>query len=168
MLALLLAASLSCPRMLEVDPREWKEALLKAAPGSKEQGQLLEQLGLRPVPGGEAVPDAECAEEPVVRGIDLLPASITGGKDLVVHARFEICADEGESHFWSQRIAVLKALRGGAYCKLGGEDPSIDAPASDVCGGPDRPPRALKLLRLTSGRKNIGCVRLRTSCSTPI
>src|SRR6267142_854003 len=50
MLALLLAASLSCPRMLEVDPKEWKEALLKAAPGSKEQGQLLEQLGFRPGP----------------------------------------------------------------------------------------------------------------------
>jgi hypothetical protein len=155
MIFLLLAASLSCPRMLQVDPKEWKEALLKAAPGSKEQGQLLEQLGLRPVPpAADAVPDAECAEEPVVRGVDLLPASVTGGRDLVVHVRFEMCADEGESHFWSQRIAVLKALRGGAYCKLGGEDPSIDAPASDVCGGPDRPPRLLKLVRLTSRRRD--------------
>jgi len=155
MLALLLAASLSCPRMLEVDPKEWKEALLKAAPGSKEQGQLLEQLGFRPVPPpGDAAPEAECAEEPVVRGIDLLPASVTGGKDLVVHARFELCADEGDAHFWSQRIAVLKALRGGAYCKLGGEDPSIDAAASDVCGGPDRLPRLLKLVRLTSRRRD--------------
>jgi hypothetical protein len=155
MLALLLAASLSCPRMLEVDPKEWKEALLKAAPGSKEQGQLLDQLGFRPVPpAGDEVPDAECAEEPVVRGIDLLPASVTGGKDLVVHARFELCADEGQAHFWSQRIAVLKAVRGGAYCKLGGDDLSIDAPASDVCGGPDRPPRLLKLVRLTSRRRD--------------
>jgi hypothetical protein len=155
MLALLLAASLSCPRMLEVDPREWKEALLKAAPGSKEQGQLLQQLGFRPVPpAGDATPDAECAEEPVVRGVDLLPASVTGGKDLVVHVRLEMCADEGTSHFWSQRIAVLKALRGGAYCKLGGEDVSIDAPASDVCGGPDRLPRLVKLVRLTSRRRD--------------
>ncbi|MFL5311658.1 MAG: hypothetical protein ACJ79H_14500 [Myxococcales bacterium] len=155
MLALLLAASVACPRMLEVDPREWKAALLRAAPGSKEQGQLLLQLGFRPVPPpGEAAPDAECAEEPVVRAIDLLPASVTGGRDLVVHVRLDMCADEGTSHFWSQRIAVLKALRGGAYCKLGGEDPSIDAPASDVCGGPDRPPRLLKLVRLTSRRRD--------------
>src|SRR3954468_1937279 len=110
MIALLLAASLSCPRMLQVEPKDWKEALLRAAPGSKEQGQLLEQLGLRPVPAGDAVPDAECAEEPVVRGVDLLPASMTGGKDLIVHVRFELCADQAESHFWSQRIAVLKAL----------------------------------------------------------
>ena len=101
----------------------------------------------------DQVPDAECAEEPVVRGIDLLPASVTGGKDLVVHARFELCAEEGQ-HFWSQRIAVLKAVRGGAYCKLGGEDPSVDAPANDVCGGPDRPPRLLKLVRLTSRRRD--------------
>src|SRR5256714_9785628 len=155
MIALLLAASLSCPRMLQVDPKEWREALLKAAPGSKEQGQLLEQLGFRPVPPpGDAAPEAECAEEPVVRGIDLLPASVTGGKDLVVHARFELCADEGQAHFWSQRMAVLKAVRGGAYCKLGGEDPSVDAPANDVCGGPDRPPRLLKLVRLTSRRRD--------------
>jgi hypothetical protein len=155
MLALLIAASLVCPRMLEVDPKEWKQALLKAAPGSKEQGQLLEQLGFRPVPpAGEAAPDADCAEQPVVRGVDLVQARLTGGKDLLVHVRLELCADEGESHFWSQRIAVLKPLRGGAYCKLGGEDPSIDAPASDVCGGPDRPPRLLKLVRLTSGRRD--------------
>jgi hypothetical protein len=154
-LGLVVAASLSCPRMLEVDPKEWKDALLKSAPGSKEQGQLLEQLGFRPVPpsGGEA-PDAECAEEPVVRGIDLVPASLTGGKDLVLHVRLEMCADEGESHFWSQRIAVLKPLRGGAYCKLGGEDLSMDAPASDVCGGPDRLPRLVKVVRLTSRRRD--------------
>jgi len=155
MLALLIAASLGCPRMLEVDPKEWKQALLKAGPGSREQAELLEQLGLRPVPpAGDAAPDADCAEQPVVRGVELLPASLTGGKDLLVHVRLELCADEGGSHFWSQRIAVLKPLRGGAYCKLGGEDLSIDAPASDVCGGPDRPPRALKLLRLTSGRRD--------------
>ncbi|HEX9575646.1 MAG TPA: hypothetical protein VF994_16240 [Myxococcales bacterium] len=155
MLAVLIAALMGCPRMLEVDPKEWKEALLKAAPGSKEQGQLLEQLGFRPVPpAGDAAPDAECAEQPVVRGVDLVRASVTGGKDLLVHVRLELCADEGESHFWSQRIAVLKALRGGAYCKLGGEDPSMDAPASDVCGGPDRPPRSVKLVRLTSGRRD--------------
>src|SRR5438128_10296850 len=100
MLALLLAASLSCPRVLEVDPIEWKEALLKAAPGSKEQGQLLQQLGLRPVPpAGDAAPDAECAEEPVVRGVDRLPASVTCGKVLVVDVRQEMCDDEGWSQF---------------------------------------------------------------------
>jgi hypothetical protein len=155
MIALVLAASMLCPRMLEVDPKEWKEALFKAAPGSKQQAQLLEQLGLRPLPpAGEAAPDAECAEQPVVRAIELLPASVTGGKDLLLHVRLELCAGEGESHFWSQRIAVLKPLRGGAYCKLGGEDPSLDAPASDVCGGPDRPPRLIKLVRLTSGRRD--------------
>jgi hypothetical protein len=155
MLPLLIAALIGCPRMLEIDPKEWKQALLKAAPGSKEQGQLLEQLGFGPVPpAGEAAPDAECADQPVVRGVDLLQASLTGGKDLVVHVRLELCAGEGESHFWSQRIAVLKPLRGGAYCKLGGEDPSIDAPASDVCGGPDRQPRAVKVVRLTSGRRD--------------
>jgi hypothetical protein len=49
---------------------------------------------------------------------------------------------------------VLKALRGGAYCKLGGEDVSIDAAASDVCGGPDRLPRLVKLVRLTSRRRD--------------
>jgi hypothetical protein len=155
MIALLVAASLSCPRMLEVDPKEWRQALLKAAPGSKEQAQLLEQLGLRKVPPGDGVaPESECAEEPAVRAVDLLPASLTGGKDLVVHVRFELCADEGDSHFWSQRIAVLKPLRGGAYCKLGGEDPSMDAPASDVCGGPDRAPRSIKLVRLTRARRD--------------
>jgi hypothetical protein len=141
--------------MLEIDPKEWKQALLNAAPGSKEQGQLLEQLGFRPVPpAGDAAPDAECADQPVVRGVDFLQASLTGGKDLVVHVRLELCAAEAESHFWSQRIAVLKPLRGGAYCKLGGEDPSIDAPASDVCGGPDRAPRLLKLVHLTSRRRD--------------
>ena len=155
MLALLIAASLSCPRMLQVVPTEWREALLKAAPGSKEQRQLLEQLGLRPLPlAGDAAPDAECAEEPVVRAVELLPASVTGRKDLLVHVRFELCSGEAESHFWSQRIAVLRPLRGGAYCRLGGEDPSLDAPAGDVCGGPDRPPRLLKLIRLTSGRRD--------------
>ncbi len=155
MLALLLAASLACPRMLEVIPKEWREALLKAAPGSKEQRQLLEQLGLRPLPrAGEVAPDAECAEQPVVSAVDLLPASVTGRKDLLVQVRFELCAGEGEAHFWSQRIAVLKPLRGGGYCRLGGEDPSLDAPAGDLCGGPDRPPRLLKLVRLTSGRRD--------------
>src|SRR5712664_2887061 len=104
MLALLIAASLGCPRMLEVDPKEWKQALLKAGPGSREQAELLEQLGLRPVPrAGDAAPDADCAEQPVVRGVELLPASLTGGKDLLVHVRLELCADEGGSHFWSQR-----------------------------------------------------------------
>ena len=151
MLALVIAASVVCPRVVQVDPREWREALLKAAPGSKEQAQLLEQLGVRAVPpANDLVPDSECVEQPVVRGVDLIPASVTGGKDLLVHARFEMCADEGDSHFWSQRFAVLKPVRGGGYCKLDGEDPSMDAPASDVCGGPDKPPRAAKLVRLTS------------------
>jgi hypothetical protein len=152
MVALLLATSVACPAKLDIDPGQWKEALLKAAPGSKEQADLVEQLGLPKVPAEDAAPDAECADQPAVRGIDLVPASLTGGKDLIVHLRFELCADEGQSHFWSQRIAVLKALPGGGYCKLGGEDPSIDAPASDVCGGPDRAPRQLKLVRLTSRR----------------
>lgn len=154
MLALLLAASVACPQKLGVDPKQWKEALLKAAPGSKEQAELVERLGLRKVPAEEAAPDAECAEEPVVRSVELLPANLTGGKELIVHARFEMCAEEGQSHFWSQRIAVLKAVPGGGYCKLGGEDLSVDAAASDVCGGPDRPPRAIKLVRLTSGRRD--------------
>ena len=55
---------------------------------------------------------------------------------------------------YAAKSRVLKALRGGAYCKLGGEDPSIDAAASDVCGGPDRLPRLLKLVRLTSRRRD--------------
>jgi hypothetical protein len=153
MVALLLAASL-CPARLEVDPNRWKEALLKAAPGSKEQADLLEQLGLRKVPVEDVAPDVECAEQPAVRRVDLVPASMTGGKEMIVHVRFEMCADEAQSHFWSQRIAVLKALPGGGYCKLGGEDPSIDAPASDVCGGPDGAPRELKLVRLTNRRRD--------------
>src|SRR5437764_905171 len=169
LLAMLLALA-SCPQKLEVDPREWKEALLKAQPGSEEQQKALQQMGFRKVPSGsDLVPDAECIDQPVVKGVDLFPARLTemhaktaarpdtaaaARKDLVVQARFELCAEEPQAHFWSQRIAVLEALPGGGFCKLGGEDPSIDAPASDVCGGPSALPRTFKFVRLTSAQRD--------------
>ena len=48
----MLLALASCPQKLEVDPREWKEALLKAQPGSEEQQKVLQQMGFRKVPSG--------------------------------------------------------------------------------------------------------------------
>ena len=149
----MVAAAAVCPQKLDIDPREWKEALINAAPGSKEQAALIEQLGFRKVPSGsDLIPDAECIEQPVVKGVDLFPAKLTGRKDMVVQARFEMCAEEPQAHFWSLRIAVLRPLPGGGSCRLGGEDPSIDAPASDVCGGPSGLPRTFEFVRLTGAQ----------------
>jgi hypothetical protein len=154
MLALVLAAAVLCPQKLELDPKQWSEALQKAEPGSAEQARLIDQMGLRKVPSGsDLIPDADCGEQPKVLRIELLPAKLTGGKDLIVRARFEMCADEPQSHFYSERMAVLATVPGG-YCKLGGLDLGIDTPASDACGGPPRPPRSISLEHLTSAERD--------------
>src|SRR5437879_4234541 len=73
----MVAAAAVCPQKLDIDPPEWKEALINAAPGSKEQAALIEQLGFRKVPSGsDLIPEAECIEQPVVKGVDLLLAKL--------------------------------------------------------------------------------------------
>jgi len=168
--ALALLAAFACPedQKLRLDLKEWKAALLAAKPGSDEQHFALAALRFQSVPGDNA-PDAECADKPVVEGVDLFSANLTGQDDKLVQARFRVCKGDKENETQALRIAVLVPLPDGRLCKLEGEDLSIDQRASDKpCENPGKLPRTLDFVELTQkGRKVVQTKDQSGSCGDP-
>ena len=170
MVALALLAAFACPedQKLRLDLKAWKAALLAAQPGSDDQHRSLAALRFQSVPGDDA-PEAECAERPVVEGIDIFEANLTGQKDKLVQARFRVCKGDKENETQALRIASLVPLPGGQLCKLEGEDLSVDRRANDKpCENPGKLPRTLDFVELTQpGRKVVQTRDHSGSCGDP-
>jgi hypothetical protein len=168
-LAALLAA-FTCPedQKLRLDLKEWKTAMRAAQPGSDEQHFALAALRFQSVPGDNA-PDAECADKPVLEGVDLFEANLTGQMDKVVQARFRVCKGDKQNETQALRIAVVVPLADGRLCKLAGEELSIDQRASDrPCEKPGKLPRTLDFVELTAkGRKVVQTTDQGGSCDDP-
>src|SRR4029077_10763886 len=109
--ALLLAAAFACPEdhKLQRDLKEGRSAVLAAQPGSDEQHFALAALRFQSVPG-DNTPDADCADKPVLEGVDLFEASLTGEKDKLVQARFPVCKGDKQNETQALRIAVVVPL----------------------------------------------------------
>ena len=168
--ALALLAAFACPedQKLRVDLKAWKVALLKAPPGSDDQHRSLAALRFQSVPGDDA-PEAECAQTPVVEGVDIFEANLTGQKDKLVQARLRVCKGDKENETQALRIASLVPLPDGQLCKLEGEDLSIDRRASDKpCENAGKLPRTIDFLELTQpGRKVVQTKDQSGSCDDP-
>jgi hypothetical protein len=168
--ALALLAAFTCPedQQLRLDLKAWKAALLSAKPGSDDQHRSLAALRFLSVPGDNA-PEAECAETPVVEGVDIFEANLTGQKDKLVQARFRVCKGDKENETQALRIASLVPLPDGRVCKLEGEDLSVDRRASDrPCENPGKLPRTFDFLELTQqGRKVVQAKDQSGSCGDP-
>jgi len=168
--ALLLAAAFACPedQKLQLDLKEWKSAILAAQPGSDEQHFALAALRLQSVPG-DNTPDADCADKPVIEGVDIFNANLTGQNDKLVQARFRACKGDKENETQAVRIAVVVPLANGQLCKLEGVDLSLDQRASDKpCENAAKLPRTLDFLELTQkGRKVVQTKDQSGSCEDP-
>lgn len=170
LLSLALLAAFTCPedQKLRLDLKEWKAAMLAATPGSDEQHYALAALRFQSVPGNDA-PEADCADKPVLEGVDIFDANLTGMKDKLVQARFRVCKGDKENDTHALRIAAVVPLPGGQLCKLGGEDLSIDQRASDrPCENPGKLPRTLDFVELTkAGRRVVQTKDQSGSCADP-
>ncbi len=169
MLAVLaLLAAFTCPadQKLKLDLKAWRAALLKAEPGSDEQKYGIRALRLQSIHGDA---EAECADKPVIEGIDVFEANLTGEKDKVVQIRARSCKGDKENETQSLRIADVVPLPGGQLCKLEGEDLSLDQRASDrPCENPAKLPRTFDLVELTQpGRKAVQTKDQSGSCDDP-
>jgi hypothetical protein len=168
--ALILAAAFACPddQKLRLDLKEWKAAMMAAKPGSDEQHYALAALRFQSVPG-DNTPEAECGDKPVLEGVDLFEANLTGQKDKLVQARFRVCKGDKANETQALRIAVVVPLADGQLCKLEGEDLSLDQRASDrPCENPGKLPRTLALLEVTQqGRKVVQTKDQSGSCGDP-
>src|SRR3954471_7654263 len=165
---LALVAAFTCPddQKLKLDLKAWRAALLKAEPGSDEQKYGIRALRLQSIHGDA---EAECADKPVIEGIDVFEANLTGEKDKLVQIRARSCKGDKENETQSLRIADLVALPDGQLCKLEGEDLSVDQRASDrPCENPGKLPRTLDLVELTRpGRKVVQTRDQAGSCDDP-
>jgi len=170
MIALLLATAFACPQdqKLEVDLKAWKAAMLAARPGTDDQLYTLAALRLQSVPGDNA-PEAPCARKPVIEGIDIFEANLTGERDKLVQARFRVCKGDKENETQALRIAILVPLADGQLCKLDGEDLSLDQRASDKpCENAGKLPRTLDFVELTrKGRRVVQTTDQSGSCDDP-
>ena len=169
MILLALLAAFTCPddQKLNVDLKAWKAALLKAAPGSDEQKYGIRALRLQPIHGDA---EADCADKPIVEGVDIFEANLTGEKDKLVQVRARTCKGDKENETQSLRIADLVPLTGsGQLCKLEGEDLSVDQRATDrPCENPGKLPRTLDLVELTqAGHKVVQTKDQSGSCEDP-
>ena len=168
--ALALLAAFACPedQKLRLDLKEWKAALVAAKPGSDEQHYALAALRFRSVPGDDA-PEADCADKPVLEGVDVFEANLTGEKDKLVQARFRVCRGDKENETQALRIAAVVPLPDGQLCKLEGEDLSIDQRASDrPCENPGKLPRTLDFVELVRpGRRVVQTRDQSGSCGDP-
>ena len=75
---------------------------------------------------GDNTPEADCADKPVLEGVDLFEANLTAQKDKLVQARFRVCKGDKANETQALRIAVVVPLADGQLCKLEGEDLSLD------------------------------------------
>ena len=168
--ALALLAAFACPedQKLRLDLKEWKAAMLAARPGSDEQHYALAALRFQSVPEDDA-PEADCADKPVLEGVDVFEANLTGEKDKLVQARFRLCKGDRRNETQALRIAALVPLPDGQLCKLEGEDLSIDQRASDrPCEKPGKLTRALDFVELIRpGRKLVQTRDQSGSCDDP-
>ncbi|HZX95581.1 MAG TPA: hypothetical protein VFE90_13750 [Myxococcales bacterium] len=168
--AVALLAAFICPgdQKLRLDLKEWKAALLKAEPGSDEQKYAVRALRFQSIPG-DAGPEADCADKPVIEGVDVFEANLTGEKDKLVQVRARACKGDKENETQSLRIADLVPLAEGQLCKLEGADLSVDQRASDrPCENPGKLPRTLSLVELTQkGRKVVQTRDQAGSCDDP-
>jgi hypothetical protein len=168
--ALALLAAFACPedQKLRVDLKAWKAALIAAPAGSDDQHRSLAALRFPSVPGDDA-PEADCAQTPVVEGVDIFEANLTGQKDKLVQVRFRVCKGDKENETQALRIASVVPLPDGQLCKLEGEDLSVDRRASDKpCENPGKLPRTLDFLELTQqGRKVVQVKDQGGSCADP-
>ncbi len=155
MLALLIAAALTCPddQVIGLDLPAWRAQLLKDAPGSHEQHAEMAALRMQTVPQGTDAED-ECIDHPRVEGVDVFEANLTGQHDKLVQVRLRLC--KGTPQEWqSLRIALLLPLGGTKWCLFGGDDLSVDQSARNKpCEGAAKLPRTLAF-RDAGGRRLI-------------
>jgi hypothetical protein len=170
LIALALAAAFVCPedQKLRLDLKEWKAAMLAAKPGTDEQHFALAALRFQSVPGDDA-PEADCADQPVLEGVDLFEAHLTGQDDKLVQARFRVCKGDKANETQALRVAVVLPIGGGQLCKLAGEDLSVDRRANDrPCENAGKLPRTLDFVELTQrGRKVVQTKDQSGSCDDP-
>jgi hypothetical protein len=157
MLALLLAAAaLACPddQIISLDLKAWKQALLKDAPGSDEQHAEMAALRIKTVPEGNDG-DAPCFDKPVVEGVDLFDANLTGQHDKLVQMRFRMC--RGTPDEWqSLRIATIVPISERSFCLLAGEDLSVDrALKNRACDKPGKLPLTLAFREVVEKGRNV-------------
>lgn len=169
MLPLLLAAAISCPsdQIIGLDLKPWKAAILADRPGSDEQHAEMAALRMKTVPEGNQG-DADCFDQPVVEGVDIFEANLTGEKDKLVQVRFRMC--KGTPDEWqSLRLAVLVPLPEKKFCLLGGEDLSVDQSVRNrACDAPGKLPMTVGFKELIEkGRKVIERRDEQGSCSDP-
>src|SRR3981189_3157130 len=127
--ALILAAAFVCPedQKLRLDLKEWKAAMGAAKPGSDEQHYALAALRFQSVPG-DNTPEADCADKPVLEGVDVFEGGLTGQKDKLVQARFRVCKGDKANETQALRIAVLVPLADGQRCTRRGRGPLSGQP----------------------------------------
>ncbi len=149
-----------CPagQRVKVSLTAWKQALLKAKPGSPEQRKALEDLHFDPVaPESVEEWEPECLLTPRVKGVDLFPARLSGGAqpDTVVQGRFESCEESDAVRRQTLRIAVLRPLGKDEYCAVGGRELGFEQDArSEPCvGTPAKLPRLFFFVNLTDARR---------------
>ncbi|MGZ6144087.1 MAG: hypothetical protein ACXWLM_12165 [Myxococcales bacterium] len=167
MVALLIAAAAACPsdRVIGLELKPWKARLLSAAPGSDEQRADMAALGIKTVPEDNDS-KADCATKPVLEGIDVFDANLTGRPDKVVQLRFRLC--KGTPDEWhSLRVAVLASLEGNRFCLLDGADLSADYSVRNrPCENPGELPMTLAFKEvIQKGRKVIETQTEGGSCS---
>ncbi len=166
----LLAAAFVCPedQRLRLDLKEWKAAVVAAKPGTDEQHFALAALRFQSVPGDDA-PEADCADKPLLEGVDVFDANLTGQNDKLVQARFRVCKGDKANETQALRIAVVVPIGGGQLCKLEGEDLSVDRRASDKpCENPGKLPRTLDFVELTQkGHRVVQTKDQSGSCDDP-
>jgi hypothetical protein len=139
----------------------------------REAGERRAALRARgaPVPerSGDDTPEADCADKPVLEGVDVFDANLTGERDKLVQARFRVCKGDRANETQALRIAVVVPLAGGQLCKLEGEDLSLDRRASDKpCENAAKLPRTLDFLELTrKGRRVVQTNDQSGSCGDP-
>jgi hypothetical protein len=155
MLALLLAAA-ACPpdQIISLDLKPWKAALLRDAPGSDEQHAEMAALRMKTVPQ-ENDSEADCSGKPVVEGVDIFEANLTGNRDKVIQVRFRMC--KGTAGEWqSLRVAALSPLGGNRFCLLDGEDLSVDRSVKNrSCENPGKLPMTLSFKEVTAKGRNV-------------
>jgi hypothetical protein len=149
-----------CPadQRVKVDLKAWKQALLKARPGSPAQRQALEDLHFDPIaPKSVEEDEPECLMTPQVKGVELFPARLSGGAqpDTVVQARFESCPEIDAIRLGSLRIAVLRPLGKDEYCAVGARELSFeqDGRSQPCVGTPTKLPRLFFFVNLTDARR---------------
>lgn len=148
----------SCPeaQRVRMEPPKWKARVLASAAGSPKLTQALAELRFNPDSSLREKED-ECQEPFKVVGVDLFQADLTDAaeKDTVVQVRMMRCEEVLFQKTDGLRIAVLRPLGKGEYCRLGGDELSLDQHAwnSPCLGKAAKLPRIFSFVNLVDPKR---------------